>query len=253
MEDFFGFEWSYTPEDLFEEPIFISHQQYEIEIGNGKVLAKVKPEYCDEKYEIRNKLHDLLISRFLAAQIVRHIPFLLSKGHGFRQHPDGRTDTFIFPDPNTIRTTLFPFDIICTDQNGKVTDTRRERINSIQKLGDLAEKFRGTDLTTDAVLRSYQAAVNDPGNELIHLYEIRDALNKRFKNEKAARKALGVSHDYWNRLGKLANFEPLRQGRHRGENVGNLLDATESELNEARKIARDFIQRYLNYLDQQGP
>lgn len=118
---------------------------------------------------------------------MRHIPFSLSKGNVFRQLPDGRKDIFLFPDPIKIRVTTSPVDIIITDQNGNVTaDTRRERINSIQKLGDLAKKFRGTDITADSVLRSYQEAVNDPGNELIHLYEVRDALNERFKKEKAA-------------------------------------------------------------------
>ena len=255
MEDCFIIEWTYTPNDYFEESFSISQQECEVEIGQGKVQAKVETVSYHEACAISDKLHDSLLSRFLAAQVVKHFSFSLSKSHICRQYADGHKDLFVSVSGVIgVSVSVSQPDIIITDQNGNVTsDTRRERINSIQRLGDLADKFRGTDLTADAVLRSYQAAVNDPGNELIHLYEIRDALNERFKKEKAARKALGITHLDWKRLGELANSEPLRQGRHRGENVGNLRDATESELDEARKIARAFIQKYLNYLDQQGP
>jgi hypothetical protein len=34
----------------------------------------------------------------------------------------------------------------------------------------------------------------------------------------------------------------LKQGRHRGKKVGNLRDATEGELNEARSIARFVVE-----------
>ena len=43
---------------------------------------------------------------------------------------------------------------------------------------------------------------------------------------------------------------PLRQGRHRGNNVGVLRDATEGELVEARDYVRVMIEAYLQYLEE---
>ena len=49
-------------------------------------------------------------------------------------------------------------------------------------------------LTTAAsILKSYQTAVNDPDNELVHLYEIRDALSKRFGRKNVTCKALKIN------------------------------------------------------------
>lgn len=92
-----------------------------------------------------------------------------------------------------------------------------------------------------------QASVKDPDNELVHLYEIGDALAKKFGD--AVRAKLGITRAQWSRFGRLANNEPLRQGRHRGKNAGNLRDATEGELQEARGIARTMIEAYLQFLE----
>jgi hypothetical protein len=99
------------------------------------------------------------------------------------------------------------------------------------------------------MLKSYDDAVNDPGNELVHLYEIRDSTAKHFGGESIARNVLNISGSRWSKLGRLANDEPLKQGRHRGKNPGALRDATEEELREARKIARELVVAYLSYLE----
>ena len=90
--------------------------------------------------------------------------------------------------------------------------------------------------------------MRDPNNELVHLYEIREALSTKFAGENAARSALGISSSQWARLGQLCNNEPLWQGRHRGKTGGALRDATEGELTEARGIARAMIEAYLQHL-----
>ena len=87
----------------------------------------------------------------------------------------------------------------------------------------------------------------------MHLYEIRDALCTKFKGEHPTRAALGIGRTEWSRFGALCNDEPLRQGRHRGQKAGALRDATESELIEARGIARAMIEAYLQYLEAPGP
>jgi len=99
------------------------------------------------------------------------------------------------------------------------------------------------------MLRSYDASVRDPNNELVHLYEIRDALSAKFGGENSARTALAITSTQWSRLGQLCNQEPLRQGRHRGKTGEALRDANEGELAEARGIARAMIEAYLQHLD----
>jgi hypothetical protein len=102
------------------------------------------------------------------------------------------------------------------------------------------------------MLRSYNAAVSDPRNELIHLYEIRDALQKRFRGARRARDAIGVSNNDWKKLGNLADREPILQGRHRGQFPGALRVATKVELSGAREIAKHMIAAYLEYLTGAG-
>ena len=55
-------------------------------------------------------------------------------------------------------------------------------------------------------------AVKDLKNELVYLYEIRDAILAQFGSKKTALKQLGVSDEDWNVLGDLANNQPLIQG-----------------------------------------
>src|SRR5262245_18724200 len=104
-------------------------------------------------------------------------------------------------------------------------------------LQSLAGRATGSLLLRN-LLQSYSRAVSDPSNELVHLYEIRDALSKHFGEEELARKALGIPNTEWKRLGALANAEPLEQGRHRGRHPDGRRSATQAELHDARQIAR---------------
>ncbi len=60
-----------------------------------------------------------------------------------------------------------------------------------------------------SVVASYSRSISDPSNELVHLYEVRDALKKHYGGEDAARVALNITEADWKRLGVLANVEPL--------------------------------------------
>jgi len=100
------------------------------------------------------------------------------------------------------------------------------------------------------LLQSNDKAANDPENELVYLYEIRDALSTNFGDDRKARTVLSITKSQWSRFGNLCNNEPLRQGRHRGEALGMLRDATAAELKEARDIAGAMIKAYLDYLEK---
>lgn len=250
MEDIVVLEWKFSPPDYFEEPIHIKREDYVMTIGNGTVEARIRPDIYDKNQSMRDRLHSALNDRFLAVQLLSHKPYELSKASMYRLHPDGRKDITIFAESGVITVTMGEPDFIVKDKDGNViSDSRKERAQKKRELAELVEKYRQKDFFVDSLMNSYNKAVKDPENELVHLYEIRDAIVKKFEGESAARSALGITGTQWSRLGKLANDEPLKQGRHRGKNPGILRNATEGELKEARGIARNLFEAYLDYLE----
>jgi SAM-dependent methyltransferase len=101
--------------------------------------------------------------------------------------------------------------------------------------------------TLNALLESYNAAVSAPANELVHLYEIRDALATRYGGEDEALRNLQFAEKDWKQLGYLANKAPLKEGRHGGWHL-KLRHASADELDEARRIARHLIEAFANQL-----
>lgn len=253
MEDIVILEWAFSPPNYFEEPIHIIRDQYHMIIDNGKVEARIKPEVYNNDPELRDKLHNSLNDRFLGTQLVSHADYKLSDSTMHLLHPDGRKDTTIFATGGFCISGGGQFDTIVKDEKGNIIkDSKRERIDKKKQLSELTEKYCIKDLLVKSLLNSNSMSVKDPANELVHLYELLEALSKHFAGEVAAREALGVSNNKWARLHRLANTEPLKQGRHRGKSVGALRDATVKELEEARRIASSLIEGYLEYLERQG-
>ena len=140
-------------------------------------------------------------------------------------------------------------DFRATDNDGNVVaDSKRDRIERKKCVAELVSAHRA-DTPLAAMLRSYQAGIRDPNNELVHLYEIRETLSIRFGDERLARAALSVTRAQWSRLGQLCNDKPSRQGRHRGKAGEALRDSSEGELAESRGITRAMIEAYLQYLE----
>jgi hypothetical protein len=125
--------------------------------------------------------------------------------------------------------------------DGTVTDTHAEHLATEQAyLSDLALKILRSP-TLRAMVNSLMNARRDPANALVHLYEIREAAVQHYGAEDVAATTLGVAKAEWRRLRRLANHEPLREGRHRGKQLGALRPATEEELTAARSVARRII------------
>lgn len=251
-EDIVILEWTFSPSDYFEDLIQIKRDDYEMVIDRGKIEAKIKPDVYEKNANMREDLQRALNDRLLGVQLLTHKSYELSKGSMYRLHPDGRKDVTLFVESCEIVTLVGAVDLIIRDKNGNVvSDSKKDRIKRKKELAELVEKYRKKDVTLSSILKSYQMSVNDPNNELVHLYEIRDALSKKFGSEGAARNALNISSTQWSRFGQLANNEPLKQGRHRGK-FESLRDATEAELTEARNLARHLVEAYLMYLERMG-
>jgi hypothetical protein len=243
------FEWNFTPPDYFEQPIEIVRDDYTLTIADGKAEARLDSVAYDANPSIRQTLHDGLNDRFLGVQLLIHRAYELSRSTMTRVYPDGRREVFLELESKLILRGL-PVEFQVRDKDGEiVADSRRDRVEKKGRLADLVSTYRASDETLASLLRSHSAAVGEPNNELVHLYEIRDALSVRFGGDTEARSALGISSADWSRFGRLCNNEPLRQGRHRGKTGTALRDATEPELVEARRIAREMIEAYLLRLD----
>ncbi|SBT08345.1 putative ferric uptake regulation protein [Candidatus Propionivibrio aalborgensis] len=246
-------EWNFTPPDYFEEAIAILRHDYAMNIADGKVEAKIESSIFTSNSSIRQALHDSLNDRFLGVQLLTHRPYELSKSTITRVHPDGRREMSIELESACFVISGGSVDFQVTDKDGNViADSKRDRIERKKSLAELVSAHRASDGLLGAMLRSYDAGVRDPNNELVHLYEIRDALSVKFGGEGSARAALAITASQWSRLGQLCNNEPLCQGRHRGKTGEVLRDATEAELAEARGIARAMIEAYLQYIDPQN-
>jgi hypothetical protein len=133
-----------------------------------------------------------------------------------------------------------------------IADSKRDRIEKEKRSAALIDAYQGDD-TLASMLRGKQRAVEHPDHELVHLYEIRDALAKRFRDKvKDIKTAIGITNQ-WGRFEELCCNKPLNQGRHGGKAGGPLRDASQSELDEARRIASAMIDGYLSYLEANHP
>lgn len=243
-------EWSFSPPNYFEEPIEISRENYTMKIEAGEVTATIDYAVFNKNPSLQIELYESLNNRFLAAQLLSHQMYELFSSRMTHVDRDGHKHIFIGLSSASMLVTAGHLDFIHTDKDGNIiSDSGRDRIEKKKNLAELVAKHKPNDVLATALLLSYNAAVTDPNNELVHLYEIRDALHKKFGNENSVRKKLSITSYQWSRLGELSCNESLRQGRHRGKFVGALRDATEQELAEAREISRSMIESYLQYLD----
>jgi len=249
-------DWTYTPKNYLEKPISISFDGGLLQIEHGKASATVDLRIYQTNISLRDELTGIIESRLLAAQIMTHKVFELSKATRTDVEDDGKLHHYLEIDSCYQRVTVSSIDLVVKDRNGVVVaDSKRERLNKQEWYAVQIEKFRPSDATLDQILKSYQASVLDPDNELIRLYEVRESLATKFGSRVAATGHLGLTNHQWAEIGELANHHPFNQGRHRGKSVGFLRDAKAPELELARKSVVLLIEKYLEFLsnkDQAG-
>ncbi len=241
------FRWVYTPQDFFEEKETVLLPDCEPIIENGHVAVMMNLDESSNLPEIQKEIEGHLKSFFEGSSLFIRKKFHLQHNRNETIYPDGHKNFSIllegsFTPTGKLRGIM--------DRDGRIiADTKQEILAQQRELASLAVKYR-QDPVADRLLTSHQKALSNPGTELVHLYEIRDALCKKFSGKISACDLLGLSGDRWDRLGKLANSLSIRQGRHTGQHVGQLRDATDSELGEARDIAVKMVVAYLMYLER---
>jgi hypothetical protein len=127
-----------------------------------------------------------------------------------KYHLDGRRTLYVSSSVSMNSSVRADFTV--TDSSGKTifdssAERQREKLKHEQKKLDLQqldeqvasaieEHYRnGSHPETpllDSLLASHLSACNDPDNEFVYLYELRDALAKKFGSDAEARKALSI-------------------------------------------------------------
>jgi hypothetical protein len=170
-------DWNYSPKDFFEKKTEIDTNQYEMVIDNGKITVTLDGETYDDNPSIREQLNSFLEDRFLGAQLVNRKPYELSKSSLCRIFPDGKKNYEASVETLGVVVSVGTLDVIAKDAEGNIiSDSKQDRINKQERFAELSAKYRRLDTTAEGILVSFDKAVRDSVNELVHLYEIIDAL-----------------------------------------------------------------------------
>ena len=243
-------EWKYSPKEYFETDLVIPHDKGDIDVKSGVATASVEPKHADRIDDIVKEITENLKSRFLAVQAMTHQRYTLEKPSRYDLNDDGTKITYVNVGHAVVLESGYASpDILIKDKDGNVIrDSKQERIDKKKWIAEACAKYRTKDDTLDQILKSYDASVKDPDNELVHLYEIRDAVQKKFGGKKGAKHRVGICDKEWSDFGTIANKKPLSQSRHRGVYAGKLRKADASELETVRKVAFKIIENYLKCL-----
>ena len=174
-------EWTFSPHDYFEEVIEIAGQGYTMTIADdGHANAKIDSAVYQANPDIRERLQNDLNGQFFGVQLLTYRPYELSRSTMTRLHPGGRKDYFMEADTGHFGVSFANVDFQVIKDGNVAVDLKRDRIREKKRVAELVASWRTRDTLLRSLLQSHQAAINDPNNELVHLYEIREAISTKF-------------------------------------------------------------------------
>jgi hypothetical protein len=235
-------EWRYEPTDFFEASYQHAEEGFDLKVDAGTAMATLTVPADPVPADLEARVRSLIENIFLVRKFQLHKDYKLEGPRIYQHSPSGRKDVSIRLVGVASEGMVGKLDVKIEDSDGNVIfDSKAKRIDEDALLLDSLLPKLPQSPTLRALFVSYSKSIDDPDDEFTHLYEIRDALSKHFGGEQAARAALGINKTDWQRLGFLTNVEPLEQGRHRGKHPHGRRRATAEELEEARKLAREWI------------
>jgi hypothetical protein len=249
MTSYLEVRWTFMPADFFEAQLTLTHSGYELRIEPGTIVATIEKSSLDEDPTLRASVEAYVSNMFLGVQVQTHLAFDLSRPTVMNIDADGARGHVIECEPGRAVASGSRVDLRYTREDGSIVDSRAERIQRKQWLGRLAATLAPRDDVLSRMLRSYSAAVRDPADELVHLYEIRESAVQRFGDGAHTVSQLRLGKNAWSRFGQLCNILPLTQGRHRGKSKEALRAASEDELAEARAFAATIIETYMKFAE----
>jgi hypothetical protein len=237
-------EWTYEPTDLFEAPYNHAQADFDLLLDSGRAVATLTVPQDPIPQNVENRIRVAIEDILLVQQFQTRRKYGLD-GPKYCQYSEGRKHLAIRPGGIALMFAMGQVDLVATDARGNIIrESKKERITEHSTFLDAVSPKLARSPTLRSMFESYSRSINDPGNELFHLYEVRDALVNHFGGEQSARDTLGISQAKWGRLGILANVEPLEEGRHRGKHPIGRRPATDSELNDARNLVQCWIMEF---------
>jgi hypothetical protein len=238
-------EWSYQPTDYFEAPTAVPASHGQVSVDAGKATYTLASPSDSVPPSVREIAGEEIAAVFELRQMLTHKPYTIAGPTVIQHQPGGARSVAVSVGGVVALSGAGLVDVVVSDAAGNVlSDSRADRISTDTAFVSSLTPKLVQSATLRAMVRSFGQAVRDPADELVHLYEVRDAALKHFKTESKARAALGITKAAWQELGRLANDEPLRQGRHRGRQMTGMRDATHAELAAARAVARRIIEAF---------
>ena len=240
MPDRTEIHWTYDPPDFFEADHVFSNGDYSLSAKDGELAIALSTPQSPIPKDLDERIREQVTLLFRARRMQNRRTYVL-QGPRIEQHEgSGKTTSVPLSGIDSI-SVMGIADICVVDPSGKVTgDTKAERIANLEDLVLAAQRSP----VLASLLASLERADSDPADFLVHLYEVRDGLAKCYAGANNARLALGISDWDWSWFGKLANKEPLNEGRHRGQNYTSLRDATPDELDKAWKMIETWIEAF---------
>ena len=237
--------WNYSPSAFFEDRTVITFPEGELVAHSGSATYTTALAADPVSDAARALIAQQVAAVFAARRLLAGTPFTLDGPSIIQHQPGGGRSITLSIAGVVVKSSVGHVDLVVRNSTGSITrDTKAERMTSEGAfVGELAPKLLRSDVLRRMVA-SYGRAIEDSANELVNLYEVRDAVSAHLGGEHAARGILGIARADWQTLGRLANDEPLREGRHRGRQAGELRNATSVELDEARRIARLIIDAF---------
>jgi hypothetical protein len=236
--------WGYLPHDAFasEETLVIAQGALTLVEGTAVLVlhTPIDPVPAHVVEQARDAVHAILLSSLLR----NRTPCRLNESVTTHQVSDAGVSSNIVTGTGALVVTsaTVAASIEIRDKFGVVISNsgQLQRQATHDSLSAMYPKVLRSP-TLRALLQSYGRSIEDVDNEFVHLYEINDALIKQFGSLALAAAAFPGAACNLRTLGKLANFLPLEQGRHRGSHAGNLRPATVGELEDIRTAALALI------------
>lgn len=261
MESVVSLTWRYSPADIVLKVLGLDIEGHRLTVAGGLATLEIDGDAFDQDPTIQARAIDSLKSILDGFGIFYRNPVVVSTPQMVRKHADGHQTHYVELEPAKVSVSVSCSVKIIDEDGNVILDDEVERknredaiaahlLNQAQALGHRLSKHTA-DILLTRLVDSYKNSISNPNNELIYLYEIRDALAKRFGGEKGVCSTLGLSGRAWSRFGFLCNQSPIYQSRHRGMKYSesDMRHASEAELQEARNFALGMIGGYINYLD----
>lgn len=244
-------KWTYTPNDYFDTEILIENENQSITIKDGVIELKLSESDDADVSETHSKYIGYVESFLMVGLLNKRKNYELRASTLTSTNADGSVSTFVklTPASSTIEVAL-KISYRKMDKDGNVIfdsieEEKKKQVELLNKIQTALNK----DPLVKGLFESYKNSISDPENELVHIYEIRDALQNHFRSKSKALEKLNLTTKEWSDFGTICNEKPLKEGRHRGQMKGKLRNASKEELKLAREISIKMINAFIDYLN----